>query len=96
MQAEQSEFRLNKVKVIDLHRMGLPEIFGCSIHQRNDLKFKKYSAAFELEQLRDVLNARLSVSTSTWNICEIYKKIPKFLFLIKKFQIILLNSKFII
>ena len=51
---------------------GLPEIFGCSIYERKDLKIK-YSAASELEQLRDELNARLSVSTSTWNNCEMFK-----------------------
>ena len=26
-------FRLNEVKVLDLHGMGLPEIFGCSIYE---------------------------------------------------------------
>ena len=60
------------MKVLDLHGMGLPEIFGCSFYERQDLKIK-YSAASELEQLRDELNARLSVSTSTWNNCEMFK-----------------------
>ena len=71
--SEMLAFKLNEVQVVDLSAANLPQVFSISIMSRTDLKKMSWNEKIQLENLRDDLNVRLSVSTSTWNNIEMFK-----------------------